>query len=136
MFDSGPYQDRGEAIALFQRFLSDQFATKKTTTLLLERPFFREGAKGADFVYGLIWAAHATAWLYGVNRREMTANDVRKWLIGRTRKNTDAGETKSQFQKVIRAAVEARGYFVESVHAVDAAALLIACEKIPAREAA
>ena len=134
VFDCAPYADRGEAIALFARWLSDQFTRTPTMYLAVERPFFMRMSALADFTYGLIWTAHATAYLYDVPRTERRADDVRKWLIGRSRRRKDEGEV--AFDAAIMAAVQARGFYPTTPHAADAAALLCMCEQVQVRAVA
>ena len=136
VIENGRYADHGEAIAKFSEWLGDQFKTTPTLYLAIERPFFREGQRGADFVHGLIWTAHAVAFLHDVARHEETADHVRKWLLGRCRRRKTEGETEREFDAEIMAAVQARGFYPTSEHAADAAALLCFCEKIAVRVAA
>jgi len=118
-----PYQDRGEALCGFQNWLGNQMADG-ISLLAIERPGFRMNARDADFVYGVVWAAHSIAFRFDVPRREMRADSVRKALIGRARRLK--GESDRAFDAVIREAVRERGFSPESEHAVDAAALLCA----------
>lgn len=127
VLDLSGYSDRGEAIAIFQRWLADEFAQHPTLYLATEKPFhFSRPSAISDFTGGLLWAANAVAWMYDVPRTQRSAADVRKWLIGRPRRRK--GESEKEFDAAILAAVQAHGFHPASEHSADAAALLIACE--------
>jgi hypothetical protein len=128
------YADKGEALSVFQNWLSDQFAVQPTMMLLVERPFFHRPSLLADFTNALIWTAHATAFRFDVPRHERSADDVRRYLLGRARRKKM--ETEPEFDRAILAAVQARGFFPTSEHSADAAALLLACEDRQPRIAA
>jgi uncharacterized membrane protein len=134
VFDMSGYADRGEALALFQRWLADGLATRPTMYLAVEKPYFGFQNEVTDFTNALIWTANATAWLHDVPRTQRRADDVRKALLGRCRKLK--GETTAAFDAVILGAVQARGFYPTSEHAADAAALLCVVEGIGERVAA
>ena len=116
------YPDKGAGLAAFVMWLEGQ-CREGLGGVIIERPGFTMRATNADLVHGLIWAAHAVAFRYGIERREMRADSVRKALIGRARRNK--GESVKDFDKVMLKAVAMAGLLPGNEHETDAAALLL-----------
>lgn len=119
------YPDKGAAVATFQIWLEAQ-CRAGLAAIVIERPGHHMRATNADLVHGLLWIAHATAFRYGIARREMRADSVRKSLIGRSRRAK--GECVKAFDALIYSAVTVAGYSPKNEHEADAAALLVVCK--------
>lgn len=116
------YTDKGAGLAAFQIWLEGQ-CREGLAGLIIERPGHHMRATNADLVHGILWTAHATAFRYGIARKEMRADSVRKALIGRARRIV--GESVKAFDAEMRRAVEVAGYSPTNEHEADAAALLL-----------
>lgn len=120
------YPDKGAAVATFQIWLEAQ-CRAGLAAIVIERPGHHMRATNADLIHGLLWIAHATAFRYGIARKEMRADSVRKSLIGRARRIV--GESVKAFDNELRQAVEVAGYSPTNEHETDAAALLLVAAK-------
>lgn len=124
------YDDRGRALANFSDWLEAEMDRERPTLLAIERPF---GSVG--YIHHLTMlmqgTAHAIAWSRKIDRTERTADQVRKALLGFARlpKNDDSKAQRTRdLDKLVLAAVRARGFEAVNEHAADACALVCAIE--------
>lgn len=113
--------DLAAGLVRFERDLSDMLAEFAPRWLIIERPFFAARMAGADFVYAVVWSAHAAAYLHEVWRAEMSAQEVRRHWWGR-HKPTDS--QRIHFARSL-------GFAALDNHAADAALLLRAWQERP-----
>lgn len=124
------YDDHGRALANFSDWLEAEMDREPVSLLAIERPF---GSTG--YVHRMTMlqegVAHSIAWSRNVHRTDRTADQVRKALLGFARlpKSDDSKVQRTRdLDKLILAAVQARGFQAVNEHAADACALLCAVE--------
>jgi Holliday junction resolvasome RuvABC endonuclease subunit len=118
-------EDQGKAGALFARRLADVIVEHGVCTVVIERPFGRHPS--TEFAVYLARRAHEVAWVHHVRRHEFTPSGMKKLVAG------DGRAAKAG----VMAAVERAGRWAfTSDHEADAAALVLAFERMSAKEAA
>ncbi len=122
--DFRKHDDIAAASCEFQRILLSFFQSEQVKQLVIERPFFHRIAYHTYLTHCLINAAHMVACKHDIPRSELSADQVRKTLLGRARRLK--GESVSIFDRTICRAVEKKGFHPKTEHEADAAALLIA----------
>lgn len=131
VFASSPECDHGRACAVFADWLDAQLHA--VGTLATERAVFGRGNSLAGLVQGLLHVAYMQAWAHRVARAEASADEWRRWLLGRARWPRAEGQNKRQAARAmdaaIVAAVRARGFAPADEHAADAAGLLSYIER-------
>lgn len=123
--------DHGMALAMFHDWLDAMLAQEQVDCLAIERPFGT-----ASFTSRLTMlmegVAHMVAWSRKVDRTDRTANEVRKGLLGFATLPKQFGESKAartrELDRLVLAAVRARGFNPPNEHAADACALLVCVE--------
>lgn len=135
--DLRPYDDHGEALAMFRYWLGKTM--HGCAELAVERGFGGNGASGR-LTTALELTAHSMAFGAGIPRTDRSANEVRKWLLGYAAISVKAEPSKAARVRMLDAAVlqavRNRGFSCESEHAADAAALLICVRDQGARKLA
>jgi hypothetical protein len=122
--------DHGWSLAMFSDWIEEQLA-EPTAKLVIERPF---GSAAFRHRLTLLMegVAHMHAAARNIPRTDRTANEVRKWLLGFSVLPKQPGESKAErtreMDKLVLAAVRARGFNPLDEHAADACALLCAVE--------
>lgn len=106
--------DYGMLLGEFHGWLSDTLWARKPRLLVVERPFGRASFT-ADLPIFMVGIAHMVARLYGVERREVTASEIKKAVAGTGRAS----------KRDVLAAVRQDGWTAETDHAADACAALM-----------
>jgi len=119
-------EDQGKAGALFARWLADVIVERGVSTVVIERPFGRHPS--TEFAVYLARRAHEVAWVHHVRRHEFTPSAMKKLVAGDGRASKAA--------VMARIELIGRWAFITSDHEADAAALVLAFERMSAREAA
>lgn len=108
-----------------------QLDLEPLSLLVIERPF---GSTGFQHRMTLLMegVAHMHAYTRKIDRTDRTANEVRKWLLGFSSISKKLEPSKAQrtrdLDKLILAAVRARGFNPSSEHAADACAIVCMVE--------
>jgi len=118
-------EDQGKAGALFARWLADVIVEHGVWTVVIERPFGRHPS--TEFAVYLARRAHEVAFLHHVRRHEFTPSGMKKLITGDGR----AGKA-----DVMARVANMNRWQAASDHEADAAALVLAYERMSAREAA
>lgn len=131
--------DHGQALALFSDWIDGMLDEEPILYLAVERGYGGNGASGR-LKTAMEGVAHAAAWARSIQRTDRSPGEVRKWLLGFGAISKAAEPSKAarerRMDRAVLAAVQARGWWPDSEHAADAAALLACCERVPARECA
>lgn len=131
--------DHGMALAMFHDWLDEMLAAEPLARLAIERPF-GSASYTSRLTMLMEGVAHMLAWTRGVERTDRTANQVRKWLLGFAVLPKQLGDSKAartrEMDKLVLAAVRARGFNPNTEHAADACALLCAVGDIQPRQEA
>lgn len=124
--------DHGKALALFSDWLEAMLDAEPLVTLAVERGFGGNNASGR-LTTAMELTAHALAWCRDIPRTDRGALEVRKWLLGFSRMPKQPGESAAartrEMDKLVLAAVRARGFNPDTEHAADACALLAMIEQ-------
>jgi hypothetical protein len=124
-------KDHGHALAAFSDWIEAMLEDEPTMMLAIERPF---GSAAFRHRLTLLMegVAHMHAWCRDIPRTDKNSSEVRKWLLGFATLPKQPGESKAartrEIDKLVLAAVRARGFDPSSEHAADACALLCCVE--------
>ena len=126
------FDDHGRALANFSDWLAQMLDMQPLITLAIERPF-----GSAAFTHRLTMlmegVAHMEAYVRDIPRTDRSAGQVRKWLLGHATLPNVPGVSKkrrdAEMDKLVLAAVRARGFRPDSEHAADAAAVICMLEQ-------
>jgi Holliday junction resolvasome RuvABC endonuclease subunit len=118
-------EDQGKAGSLFARWLADAIVEHGVWTVVIERPFGRHPS--TEFAVYLARRAHEVAWVHHVRRHEFTPSGMKKLITGDGRAGKPA---------VMARVANMNRWTAASDHEADAAALVLAFERMSAREAA
>ncbi len=126
------YDDHGRALAAFSDWLEGMLDMGPLVTLGIERPF-----GSAAFTHRLTMlmegVAHMHAYTRDIPRTDRSAGQVRKWLLGFATLPKEPGLSKAKRDKMmdrlVLAAVRARGFNPSTEHAADAAAVICMLEQ-------
>ena len=77
--------DFGELAATYEGWLVQMFDEHEVGRLVIERPFYRGAGDRVYFLNGMAFLTQAIAWRHKIERREVTASQVRKALLGKGR---------------------------------------------------
>lgn len=136
MFTVRGIADHGQALALFSDWIDEMLDEEPLIYLAVERGYGGNNASGR-LKTAMEGMAHAAAWARNINRTDRSPGEVRKWLLGFGAISKAVEPFKAardrRMDSAVMEAVQARGWWPDSEHAADAAALLCCVEKVPVR---
>ena len=139
VFSVAGQPDHGQALALFSDWIEAMLDETPLNYLAVERGFGGNNASGR-LTTAMELTAHAHAWARAILRTDRSAVQVRKWLLGYGAIGKHVEPSKAarvrRMDAAVLAAVQARGWWPDSEHAADAAALLCCVEQVSVRELA
>ena len=121
-------EDHGLALSKFSRWLGHMLDDERPVYLAVERAFVGSSNNPNLRLTGAMeLTAHALAAARDIPRTDRSADQVRKYLLGFGRlppSDDSKAQRTRDFDKLVLAAVRARGFYPASEHEADACALL------------